>query len=183
MTTRRVVCIGGGPSGLLLGILLHRNGLGQVTVHERNATDDTFGFGVVFSDETLANLRSADPLVFERIENEMAYWPVMDVVHRGRTLRSGGHGFAALSRQRLLQLLHQRALEVGVDVRNHSEIRSLAEVGDADLIVGCDGVNSGVRRELQEPFRPTVEKGAAKYIRFAAPKRFEQFTFLFAETR
>ena len=71
MTTRRVVCIGGGPSGLLLGILLHRNGLGEVTVHERNATDDTFGFGVVFSDETLANLRSADPLVFERIENEM----------------------------------------------------------------------------------------------------------------
>lgn len=183
MTTRRVVCIGGGPSGLLLGILLHRNGLGQVTVHERNATDDTFGFGVVFSDETLANLRSADPLVFERIENEMAYWPVMDVVHRGRTLRSGGHGFAALSRQRLLQLLHQRALEVGVDVRNHSEIRSLAEVGDADLIVGCDGVNSGVRRELQEQFRPTVEKGAAKYIWFAATKRFEQFTFLFAETR
>ncbi|MDP9465066.1 MAG: FAD-dependent monooxygenase [Actinomycetota bacterium] len=104
-----VVCIGGGPSGLLLGILLRRAGAGTVTVYERNAPDDTFGFGVVFSDETLANLRSADPEVFSRIEAEFAHWPIMDVVHRGRILRSGGHGFAALSRKRLLNLLSERA--------------------------------------------------------------------------
>ncbi len=182
VSTPRVVCIGGGPSGLLLGILLHRVGAAHVTVHERNAPEDTFGFGVVFSDETLANLRHADPEVFARIEAEMAYWPIMDVVHRGRVLRSGGHGFAALSRQRLLQLLVERATELGVDLRHHSDVPSLAAAGPADLLVGCDGVHSGVRRELADQFRPSVQQGAAKYIWFASTKRFEQFTFLFAET-
>ena len=181
-----MACIGGGPAGLLLGILVHRNQMGSVVVHERNALDDTFGFGVVFSDETLANLRSADPEVFERIEAEMAYWPIMDVVHRGRTLRSGGHGFAALSRQRLLELLYHRAIELGVDVRHHSNVTSLDELvelhPDANLLVGCDGVQSGVRRQLADQFRPTIEQGAAKYIWFATTKRFDQFTFLFAET-
>lgn len=184
--TLNVACIGGGPAGLLLGILVHRNEMGSVVVHERNALDDTFGFGVVFSDETLANLRSADPEVFGRIEAEMAYWPIMDVVHRGRTLRSGGHGFAALSRQRLLELLYERAVEVGVDVRHHSNVTSVDDLidlhPDANLLVGCDGVQSGVRRELADQFGPQVEQGAAKYIWFASTKRFDQFTFLFAET-
>ncbi len=167
---------------MLLGILLHRANAGSVTVYERNSPDDTFGFGVVFSDETLTNLRSADPEVFARIEAEMAYWPTMDVVHRGRTLRSGGHGFAAMSRRRLLALLRQRAIELGVDVRFNQEISTLAEIAAADLIVGCDGVNSRVRRELADQFQPNVSLGAAKYIWFGTSKRFDQFTFLFAET-
>jgi anthraniloyl-CoA monooxygenase len=177
-----VVCLGGGPSGLLLGILLHQAGTATVTVHERNAADDTFGFGVVFSDETLSNLRSADPELFSRIEGEFAYWPIMDVVHRGRTLRSGGHGFAALSRKRLLNLLYERAAEVGVDVRYRSEVRSLADVPAADLIVGCDGVNSMVRAELASQFQPRLERGESKYAWYGTTKRFDQFTFLFAET-
>ncbi|TPW10656.1 MAG: anthraniloyl-CoA monooxygenase [Acidimicrobiaceae bacterium] len=141
-------CIGGGPAGLLLGILLHRSGRGDVTVYERNAPDDTFGFGVVFSDETLSNLRSADPEVFDRIEQEFAYWPTMDVVHRGRLLRSGGHGFAAMSRQRLLSLLIDRAVELGVDVRHRTEIAVGQLPADADLVVICDGVNSAHRNAL-----------------------------------
>ncbi len=181
----RVACIGGGPAGLLLGILLHRSGLGEVTVYERNRADDTFGFGVVFSDETLANLRGADPQVFDAIEAEMSYWPTMDVVHRGRTLRSGGHGFAALSRQRLLALLGARAKELGVDVRYQTEVlpgAEPAEVTDADLIVYCDGVNSAFRTAHADEFGTSIEPGHCKYIWFATPQRFEQFTFLFAET-
>ena len=177
-----IVCVGGGPSGLLLGILVHRAGAGTVTVHERNAPDDTFGFGVVFSDETLANLRSADPEVFTRIEEEFAYWPIMDVVHRGRTLRSGGHGFAALSRKRLLNLLSERAAELGVDVRYQNEIRALDDIGAADLVVACDGVNSQIRNELAEQFLPSIARGGSKYIWFGTTKRFDHFTFLFAET-
>ena len=177
-----VVCIGGGPSGLLLGILLHRVGAGTVTVHERNAPDDTFGFGVVFSDETLANLRSADPDVFTQIEEEFAHWPIMDVIHRRRTLRSGGHGFAAMSRKRLLNLLSDRARELGVVVNYRSEVRSIADVGPADLIVACDGVNSLIRSQLADQFRPSIARGASKYIWFGTTKHFEQFTFLFAET-
>lgn len=177
-----IVCVGGGPSGLLLGIVLHRAGAGTVTVHERNAPDDTFGFGVVFSDETLANLRSADPEVFTRIEEEFAYWPIMDVVHRGRTLRSGGHGFAALSRKRLLNLLSERASELGVVMRYRDEIRSLDDIGAADLVVACDGVNSQIRNELAEQFRPSIARGGSKYIWFGTTKRFDHFTFLFAET-
>lgn len=175
-------CIGGGPAGLLLGILLHRSGRGDVTVYERNAPDDTFGFGVVFSDETLSNLRSADPEVFDRIEQEFAYWPTMDVVHRGRLLRSGGHGFAAMSRQRLLSLLIDRAVELGVDVRHRTEIAVGQLPADADLVVICDGVNSAHRNALADEFGPSLERGAAKYIWFGTAKHFAQFTFLFAET-
>lgn len=180
----RVSCIGGGPAGLLLGIILHRAGVADVTVHERNAPDDTFGFGVVFSDETLANLRSADPVVFDRIETEFAYWPTMDVVHRGRLMRSGGHGFAALERRRLLNLLAERAAELGVDVRFRSEITSLADpaLNGADLLVAADGVNSRVRTQLADQFGPSLTPGDARYAWFGTTKHFEQFTFLFAET-
>ncbi len=179
-----IVCIGGGPSGLLLGILLHRSGAARVTVHERNAPDDTFGFGVVFSDETLANLRSADPEVFGRIEAEFVHWPIMDVVHRGRTLRSAGHGFAALSRKRLLSILGERAVELGVVVHHLSPVRSIDDVAlaHADLVVAADGVNSTIRTELADRFGPRLERGRSKYTWFGTTKRFEQFTFLFAET-
>jgi anthraniloyl-CoA monooxygenase len=167
---------------LLLAILLHRSGHARVTVRERNAPDDTFGFGVVFSDETLANLRSADPELFDRIEVEFAYWPIMDVVHRGHVLRSGGHGFAALARKRLLNILAERAVEVGVDVQHLHEVGDVAGIADCDLIVGCDGVNSMVRAALADQFGPTIDRGAAKYIWFGTPKRLPHFTFFFVET-
>jgi anthraniloyl-CoA monooxygenase len=179
-----VTCIGGGPGGLLLAILLQRSGHGRVTVLERNAPDDTFGFGVVFSDETLTNLRSADPELFDRVEAEFAYWPIMDVVHRGRTMRSGGHGFAALSRKRLLAILAERAVAVGVDVHHRSPIMSLDDesLHDADVIVGCDGVNSTIRTALADQFMPSIHRGESKYAWFGTPHRLPHFTFFFVET-
>ena len=178
-----VSIVGGGPSGLLLGILLHRVSAAQVTIYERNAPNDTFGFGVVFSDETLTNLRSADPQVFEQIEKEFVHWPTMDVVHRGRLLRSGGHGFAALSRKRLLNLLAARAIELGVKINYQTEVTSIKDLPASDLIVIGDGVNSSLRNQLADKFMPSIRRGEAKYIWFGTAKRFDQFTFLFAETQ
>jgi anthraniloyl-CoA monooxygenase len=156
-----------------------------VTVLERNGPDDTFGFGVVFSDETLATLSDADPEVFARIEAEFVHWPEIEIHHRGRVLVSGGHGFAALARVRLLQLLGERAAEVGVDVRYHTDVRPedverLA--GEHDLVVGCDGVNSLVRRSRAETFEPAFEPGVSKYIWLGTPKVFPRFTFVIEET-
>ncbi|MGH9116561.1 MAG: bifunctional salicylyl-CoA 5-hydroxylase/oxidoreductase [Acidimicrobiales bacterium] len=181
-----VVCVGGGPGGLLLGILLRRtNPEHRVTVLERNGPDDTFGFGVVFSDEALATLSEADPEVFARIESEFIHWPEVEVHHRGRVLVSGGHGFAALARVRLLQLLSERAAEVGVEVRYHSEVGP----GDVDrlrrqhdLVVGCDGVNSLVRRCHEDSFEPAFEQGQSKFIWLGTSKVFPRFTFVIDET-
>src|SRR5207302_3430437 len=143
-----VVCVGGGPGGLLLGILLRlRDPAHRVTVLERNRSDDAFGFGVVFSDETLANIRSADPVSLGRIKSEFRSWPDIDIVYRGRVVRSGGHGFAAIARRRLLGILTERAEELGVEVRHGSEVRDLeALCATHDLVVGADGANSLVRR-------------------------------------
>ena len=181
-----VVCVGGGPGGLLLGILLRLTNPGnRVTVLERNGPDDTFGFGVVFSDETLATLSEADPEVFTRIEAEFIHWPEIEIHHRGRVLVSGGHGFAALARVRLLQLLGQRAAEVGVDVRYRTEVGS-ADLdrlsAEHDLVVGCDGVNSLVRRSRAEVFEPVVEPGLSKFVWLGTPKVFPRFTFVIEET-
>jgi anthraniloyl-CoA monooxygenase len=181
-----IVCVGGGPGGLLFGILARlTNPDHRVTVLERNRPDDTFGFGVVFSDETLATLSDADPEVFARIEAEFVHWPEIEIHHRDRVLVSGGHGFAAVSRVRLLQLLAERAGEVGV------EVRFSTEVGPADidrlvaahgLVVACDGANSVVRRHLADRFEPTFERGAAKYIWLGTTKVFPRFTFAIVET-
>ena len=133
-----IVCVGGGPGGLLLAILarvaLRAN---RVTVLERNGPDDTFGFGVVFSDETLANLRGAEPVTFDRIEGEMRYWPDIEVRYRGRTMVSGGHGFAALSRKRLLAILAERAAAVGVDLRFHHEVSDLEALKAGKFVPSC----------------------------------------------
>jgi len=180
----KIQCVGGGPGGLLLALLARRSDpTREVVVHERNGPDDTFGFGVVFSDETLANLRDADPIVFDRIDAELRHWPDIEVRYRGRCLVSGGHGFSAVSRRRLLALLTERAIELGVDVRFRSEVADLEAVRrDAGLVVGSDGVNSFVRRRYAEQFRPTIEMGRSKFIWLGTPKNFERFVFLIAET-
>jgi anthraniloyl-CoA monooxygenase len=179
-----IVCAGGGPAGLMLGILARLSDPGhRVTVLERNRPDDAFGFGVVFSDETLANIRSADPVSLGRIEAEFRSWPDIDIVYRGRVVRSGGHGFAAIARRRLLGILTERAIELGVEVRFGSEVRDLdALCAVHDLVVGADGANSLVRRRRSAALGPSVETGLSKYIWLGTTLPLERFTFVVAET-
>ncbi len=180
----RIACAGGGPGGLLLAILARLSSVEhEVTVFERNRADDAFGFGVVFSDETLANLRSADPDTFARIEAEMRYWTEIDIHVGGRRLRSGGHGFAALSRQRLLDILAERAAAVGVRVRTSTPAPPFEAVsGEFDLVVAADGVNSALRTAGAAAFQPVVELGTARYVWLATTRSFERFTFIFRDT-
>lgn len=179
----RVACIGGGPASLFLSILLKvRRPSTEIVVHERNRPGETFGFGVVFSDETLSNIADSDPSSISSIQAEFRYWSAMDVRRGGRSITSDGHGFAALSRFRLLDILELRAADLGVDIRHGSEICSTAELADADLIVAADGVNSMVREANTERFLPEVQNGTAKYIWAATEAPFDRFTFLFEET-
>jgi anthraniloyl-CoA monooxygenase len=179
----RVTVVGGGPGGLFASILLRARGIAdEVTVLERNGPNDTFGFGVVFSDETLDNLAAADPPSVVDVIAACRTWSGIDIVHRGRTHHSTGHGFSAIARLRLLEILAHRATALGVDLRYRTEIDAAADPGDADLVIAADGANSRFRTAGAEVFRPHIEWGAARYAWFGTPHIFESFTFLFEET-
>lgn len=153
----------------------------EVVVHERNPADATYGFGVVFSDETLNNVAEADPVSFRRIEAEFRYWSDLEIRKGREVTRSGGHGFAAFPRLRLLQILAERARELGADVRFESPVEDVASL-EGDLVVVADGVNSRGRSALADRLEPRVDEGAARYAWFATEHDFGVFTFLFEET-
>ena len=175
--------MGGGPAGLFFSILMKKQDPGcDITVYERNRRGDTFGFGVVFSDETLANIAESDPESIAAIEAEFRHWSAMDVRYRGRTITSDGHGFAALARVRLLDILARRAIGLGVRVEFETEVDVGALPDDFDLVVAGDGVNSGTRARHRARLRPTVAHGSAKYIWTATEAPFDRFTFIFEDT-
>ena len=183
----KVAVIGGGPAGLYFSLLLKQaRPEADITVLERNRPDDTFGWGVVFSDQTLENFRAADAASFERITASFAHWDDIDVYVRGRVITSGGHGFAGIARRKLLNILQERCAELGVDVRFETELKSetdLAELGlgDADVIVAADGVNSAIRARHAQHFRPALDVRTARFVWLGTTFPFEAFTFYFVE--
>ncbi|HET6876393.1 MAG TPA: bifunctional salicylyl-CoA 5-hydroxylase/oxidoreductase [Jatrophihabitans sp.] len=184
MTARRIAVIGGGPGGLYFAALAKQlDPAAEITVWERNAADDTFGFGVVFSDETLGGIEHADARIYERMEREFARWDDIDVHYRGQVLTSGGHGFAAMSRKRLLQILQERCAELGVDVRFRTLAPDVAQLSaDNDLVVAGDGVNSQVRNRYADVFGPSLETRHCRYMWLGTDKVFDAFKFYIRQT-
>src|ERR1700761_2132624 len=139
----RIVCVGGGPAGLYFAIQMQRQDPShRITVIERNRSYDTFGWGVVFSDETLRNLEGADPPSKNEILDSFAHWDDIDVHFKGRVITSGGHGFCGIERKHLLNILQRRAEELGVELLFEQEVEDITAFPDADLIVASDGINS-----------------------------------------
>jgi anthraniloyl-CoA monooxygenase len=180
----RAVCLGGGPGGLYFAISLKRRDPGhEVVVIERNRPNDTFGWGVVLSDETLANLQANDPESAARIRESFVYWNDIEVHYRGKAVRSGGHGFSGIGRQRLLNILQERALSLGVKIEFETEAKDVSAYPGYDLILGSDGVNSRVRAAHADVFRPDIDVRACKYIWLGTHQTFnDAFTFIFEQT-
>ncbi len=178
----KVNILGGGPGGLYAGILIRKlNPNAQVTVFERNRPDDTFGFGVVFSDATLQEIAYADQETYDAITSRFYHWDRIDIHYRGTLLESEGHGFAGLARRELLVLLHQRCRAVGVDLRFETEVTDLEALRDADLMIGADGVNSVVRECLAGAFEPTIDMRPNRFVWLGTTRPFPAFTFYFKE--
>ncbi len=181
----KVLCLGGGPAGLYFAISMKlRDPSHQVTVLERNKANDTFGWGVVLSDDALGRMQQNDPVSSAAIKAQFAYWDDIAVVHNGVRTVSGGHGFAGIGRLAMLVLLQARARELGVDLRFETEFKSAEALRrDYDLVVASDGINSLVRREYAEVFKPDIDLRLCKFVWLGTQQKFgDAFTFIFEKT-
>ncbi|WP_151772310.1 bifunctional salicylyl-CoA 5-hydroxylase/oxidoreductase [Streptomyces abyssomicinicus] len=180
----RIAIAGGGPGGLYFAALMKQlDPAHEVTVWERNAPDDTFGFGVVFSDETLGAIDNADETVHARMESRFARWTDIDIDVDGRPFTVGGQGFAAMSRKELLRILQERAAELGVVVHHRREAPDVDELRQShDLVVAADGLNSAVRTKYADAFRPSLDRRRNKYIWLGTDLVFEAFQFFVKQT-
>ena len=181
----KIACLGGGPAGLYFAISMKlRDPAHQVTVLERNRANDTFGWGVVLSDDALSRMQKNDPQSTQAIRDHFAYWDDIAVVHDGARTVSGGHGFAGIGRKAMLVLLQARARELGVDMRFETEFKSAEEYRkDYDIVVAADGINSLVRKEYEGVFKPDIDTRLCKFVWLGTHQKFDDaFTFIFEKT-
>ena len=181
-----ILCIGGGPAGLYFGLLMKQQDPShRVVVVERNKPFDTFGWGVVLSDQTLDNLRQADPTSGRLIGDALNHWDDIEVFYKGRSVRSGGHGFCGIGRKHLLNILQERCLQVGVELvfeKDVADDQTLAAEYQADLVIACDGLNSRIRTRYSEVFQPDIDTRICRFVWLGTHKTFDAFTFAFEQT-
>ena len=181
----KIACLGGGPAGLYFAISMKLRDAGhEVTVFERNRPDDTFGWGVVFSEETFDNITANDPVSAATIRANFAYWDDIAVHYRGERIVSSGHGFSGIGRKKLLMLLQERARQLGVDLRFQTEIADANDLAkDYDVVIACDGLNSKTRTQFADTFKPSIDIRKNKFVWLGTKQKFDDaFTFIFEET-
>jgi anthraniloyl-CoA monooxygenase len=179
----KIVCIGGGPAGLYFALLMKQlDPRHDITVVERNKPYDTFGWGVVFSDQTMDNMRQWDPATAATIQQAFNHWDDIELKFKGRTVRSGGHGFVGIGRKKLLNILQARCEELGVKLQFETEVNSDADFPDADLIIASDGINSKIRNQYAAIFKPDIVTRPNRYIWLGTHRLYDAFTFTFEKT-
>jgi anthraniloyl-CoA monooxygenase len=179
----RIVCIGGGPAGLYFALLMKQlDPAHRISVVERNRPYDTFGWGVVFSDATMENMRAWDQPTADAIEVAFNHWDDIELHFKGRTIRSGGHGFVGIGRKKLLNILQSRCEELGVELVFETEADSDADYPDADLVIASDGINSRIRQRHAAVFQPDIVTRPNRFVWLGTTKLFDAFNFLFEKT-
>ena len=182
---KKIVCLGGGPAGLYFAISMKlRDPNHQVTVIERNKPDDTFGWGVVLSDDAMENLRVNDIKTANAMKNNFAYWDDISVSYKGHRMVSGGHGFTGIGRRQMLVILQQRAQELGVEMQFSTKFSDLDALSDQyDLVVAADGISSWVRKQYEDVFKPNIDIRQCKFVWLGTHQKFnDAFTFIFEAT-
>src|SRR6266446_4702164 len=180
----KINIIGGGPAGMYFAILMKKaDAAHNITIHERNGPDDTFGWGVVFSGKTLANLRKADEASHADIMRGFEAWDNVDVVHRDQKISIHGNSFSGIARLRLLKILQRRCEDLGIEIKFQNEVTDIeARKSDCELLVGADGVNSVVRQTFSVGFQPNLSTRPNKYIWYGTEQLFHGLTLTFRET-
>jgi anthraniloyl-CoA monooxygenase len=180
----KIACVGGGPAGLYFAISMKLRAPDvQVEIFERNKPGDTFGWGVVFSDQTMANLRANDPASAATMEAELAHWDDIDVHVNGEMVSSTGHGFIGIGRKRLLNILQDRCAELGIVQHFEVEVDATLEAyKDFDLVIASDGLNSRIRATREETFKVDIDVRPNKFVWLGTHQLFDAFKFIFVET-
>jgi anthraniloyl-CoA monooxygenase len=179
----KITIVGGGPSGLYFAILMKKlDRENEITLIERDGPDDTFGWGIVFSDQTFSYLQDNDYESYQSITRACQTWDNVDVVHKNQKVTVRGNKFSGVARLAFLNILHRRCLDLGVDIRFHTNVNDVSELGGYDLLIGADGANSLVRKTFSDYFQPSIDVRKNKYIWLGTNQLFHGLTLTFRES-